>query len=183
MANKKISDARQALESEDFANAALILDKLIDEDMDVEAMYLRAQLSTLDESDEISNARRIKLLTRAASLNHADAIYELSIHYDIGDLVKQDITHSAELLDLAAQHRHPHAIWRVGIKLIYSQPISNENLQAGLALIEQAAELGSQGAILSLAGFYSKGEFGFSQNVEKAKELYILAESENVKQI
>lgn len=82
---QRIDEARQAVDLDEFARAANILDVLIDESHSAEGMFLRAQFGVAEESEESFNKRRIKLLNEASALGHAGASYDLSIHLEEGD--------------------------------------------------------------------------------------------------
>lgn len=174
-----INAARKAIEQGKLAIAAKILDPLI-EGGDPAAMYWRAQFGFSGEDEDIFNARRISLLTRAEKLGHSDAAYELSIHFDSGDYVGQDIKKADRLLRRAAALGHPNAIWRIGTMILYGTGGELQNIQNGLELIEKAAALKSQGAVRMLGEFYSTGKFGYPRDERKAAQLAALAESDEV---
>lgn len=50
----------------------------------------------------------------------------------------------------------------------------------GIALIEKAAALKSQGALRTLAEFYTEGLFGYSQDTSKARKLLEASEGDDV---
>jgi TPR repeat protein len=171
---KLLADIHRNLDQGNYTEAAAICDFLIEKNCNVEAMFIRSHFGLPDESEETFNARRISLLKKAADIGHVSAIYELSIHLEEGDIVAQDKAKALHLLQHAADLGHPHATWRAGLMLIYAQP--GKDVKKGLALVEKAAQLKSQGALRTLAEFYSKGQFGYPIDPDKANNLILSAE-------
>jgi TPR repeat protein len=175
-----LDHAREAIDHGDFSKAVAILDALINKQHNPEAMFLRAQFGIANESEESFNKRRIQLLNEASVLGHVNAIYELSMHLEEGDLIPQDKIKATSLLWQAADAGHPHAMWRIGLMLVYGAQEQQQDINRGLALIERAAALKSQGALRSLAEFYAEGKFGYAQNAYEANRLLMVAEGDGV---
>ena len=170
----RLLTAKEAIESEMFEEAINILDELIAENCS-EAMVIRSGIGLADESAEDMNNREINLLTKAALLGNAEALYYMSIHYDTGDIVNVDKDLAIFYSELAAEKKHPHALWRRGMRMLYQK----NNVEQGLKIIEEAAALKSEGAIRTLASFYQNGEFGYPKDAHKARELMSMAESDD----
>lgn len=172
----RLSSAKEAIELSNYNKAINILDALIAENCS-EAMVVRSQIGLPDDSEEKFNSNRIHLLKKAASLGNATALYLLGMHYETGDIVHANIELANRYLGLAAEKKHPHALWQKGMRLLYQ--IEGGNVEQGLRLIEEAASLKSEGALTTLASFYQNGEFGYPKDAHKANELVSIAESNN----
>lgn len=176
---RQLNQAQAYLTKDNFEEAAKIYDSLIEKNQNAEAMYMRASFGLEGEGDWLSN-RRIPLLESSAALGHSGAMYQLSIHLEEGENIAQDVTRATKLLESAAELGHPNATWRVGIMLLYRESATPQEVTKGLLLIERAAHLKSQGALRTLAEFYTKGEFCYSIDIGRADELSRLADSDDV---
>ena len=66
-------------------------------------MVIRSGIDLADESAEDMNNREINLLTKAALLGNAEALYYMNIHYDTGDIVNVDKDLAIFYSELAAE--------------------------------------------------------------------------------
>ena len=130
-----------------------------------------------DESQADFDARHVVQLERAAGLGNAEAQYALSMLLDAGELLPRDHKRAGMLLRAAAENRYPHAMWQLGLVLVYGTRGELVNASAGLSLIREAAALRSEGALRTLADFYRAGLFGLERNVDEAQRLIVIAES------
>jgi TPR repeat protein len=175
--NKQIKLAQSAIDAGDFHKAIAILDVLVEKRSSA-AMLLRSQIGLADENEEAFNNRRFTLLKRAYRLKNPEAAYLLAMHYDVGDMVKKDPKKSLKLLEFSAAHNYPHALWQLGQIHLYGIKGYEKKIELGLSMIKLAAELKSQGALLSIADFYENGEFGYPVDKIKADKIRLLAESD-----
>lgn len=178
-ARGRVEKAGTAIEKGNYSLAENLLDELVHAG-DADAMFLRAQFGTSQETEHAFNERRIKLLTDAAKLGHAGAAYQLSIHLEEGDAVPEDKARALELLRQAAKLGHPNAMWRIGLMQIHGAGSESVDVARGLQMIEQAAALKSQGAVRTLADFYAGGKFGYRQDAKEAERLLKIAEGDDV---
>lgn len=176
----QLQDARLALTEGRIADAIHILDELVHMG-DTEAMFLRSAVGLGDEPAEHFEARSLALLREAASKQHADAAYQLSIRLEEGGgIVAKDEQQARALLVQAAKAGHPHALWRIGLIRLYGDGSAAPDPATGKKLIEEAAAKRSQGALRTLAKFYEDGSFGYPQDLGMAKKFHDAAESDDV---
>jgi TPR repeat protein len=171
--------AKAAIESGAIDVAARLLEGLIEKG-NSEAMCLRAEFGSATESQEEFDARRMKLLRRAAELDHPDALYELGIHLETGDGIQQNQVEALECLKRAAALGQPNALWQVGEMHLYGTRSCAQDTVLGLSLIEKAAALKSQGALRSLAEFYQEGNFGYEKDAATAARLRADSDADDV---
>lgn len=168
--------AHAALDSGDFAGAAALLDPLCTAGL-AEALFLRSRFAMPDESQVDFEARHVAQLERAASLGNAEAQYALSMLLASGELLPRDQERAGTLLRAAAKGRHPHAMWQLGLMLVYGTGGESADESVGLSLIQEAAALRSEGALRTLGDFYRAGLFGLERNVDEAQRLAAIADS------
>lgn len=178
----KLMLARTALESGHYDVAVELLDELVI-DGHLEATYLRSQIELKDISNAELLENRLKLLKSCADRGHANALFDLYVHYDTGDGVHQNQQLAHEYLVKAEEANHPSAKWLVGQQLLYGTGLSGVDIPRGIRLIVEAVELKSKGAMLTLAGFYESGEFGQPIDPKQAQQLRSDAASSNVIEI
>ncbi len=132
-----------------------------------EAKWLLAECKALSEGEGLSlsesRARKYKCLQDAADAGSRNAQFSLSILlFDAGNFEK-----SRELVAMAADGGHPYAKWCYGLDLISGTGGSRDEVLA-LRNIEEAAELGFEGAIKFMADMYALGQYGRQIDSEKS---------------
>ncbi|MDH0339877.1 tetratricopeptide repeat protein [Metapseudomonas otitidis] len=138
----KLKIARNHLEHGRLSSALKIL-KPLSEAGNAEAMFLHSTFSIAKtENDEEFDSRRLTLLKKSADLGFPEAIYELAVCYDTGDLVDQDQEHAAKLFEKACIGGFPHAEFMHGLNLYYGYHGITRDENAGLKLIRRAQEAG-----------------------------------------
>lgn len=159
-----------------FRDAELLLYPLA-EIGNPEAEYLLSGFSLDGENEAVFEERCLRMLEISAAKDYPPAVYELGVSYDTGDLVSINKEKAAHLFEHAAQLGHVKAKWIHGTALLYGANGVVTDIQLGLSMIKSSAQEQFKGALLSLAGFYEKGEFGFPVDHEIAKQLRFKAES------
>ena len=141
-----ISDAHSKADLGKFREAYEVLRPLLDRSVP-EAIFLYSTFSVADVESETEFERRsLDLLTRAADLGYAPALYALGVCYEVGDLVESDPSFAAALLRSAAEKGYPKADFRHGLNVYYGSNGMPRDEKSGLALIRVAAKAGVQNA-------------------------------------
>lgn len=88
---------------------------------------------------------------KSADLGNAEAAYNLSIMCDQGKGGPEDPKKSAKLLLMCSQKKHSGCLLNLGTKIINGEPPFEKNYAQGIELLEAAAKLGDEQAIVNLA--------------------------------
>jgi len=172
----QLDSAWNSISNGQFLEAKNLLEPLVKVG-NPEAEYLLSGF-WFDAETESEYARRfLQMLESAASKNYAPAIYELGLAYDTGDMVSVDKKRAAQFFASAAELGHVKAKWTHGTALLYGANGIEKDIGLGLSMIESSASELFKGALITLAGFYERGEFGFPVNMETSKKMRSLAES------
>ncbi|MCU9948864.1 tetratricopeptide repeat protein [Pseudomonas sp. PDM13] len=140
--SEKLKIARDHLEHGRL-NSALKILKPLSEAEDAEAMLLYSTFSIAGtENDEEFNSRRLVLLEKSSALGFPEALYELAICYDTGDLVEQDSEYAAKLFEQACNGGFPHAKFAHGLNVYHGSHGISKDKESGLKLILAASETG-----------------------------------------
>lgn len=174
-----IKDALNEIDKGNCDKAAELLKPFVDK-KDKAAIFYSSSFGVSGEQLKEFEKRRIKQLQQSAALGYAPAIHELAIHYDSGELVQRDIEKAAQLFKQAAEKGHPHSQWIHGLDLIYGRNGISKDEKLGLEYIQKSANAKFEGALETLAEFYEKGLFGFTQDRNHARQLREQIETDDV---
>ena len=137
--DKRLAQARQALEQGYLETAAELLKPLVDA-QDAEALFLRSTFSLPgEESESMFEKRSLQFLKRSAELNYAPALYALGVCYSIGDLVSKNERQATQYFKTAAALGYSKAKYEHGRNLLYGAPGLNKQVESGWQLIREAA--------------------------------------------
>lgn len=175
---ERIDKARKFISDGSFDSAESIL-LGFDNLQNPEVEFLLSGFSLKSESEEEFVGRSIKMLESAAQKKYSPALYELAVAYDTGDAVEEDRKKAAILFGQAAHLGHIKAKWVHGTALIYSQDKSELDIALGMEMIKSSADDHYRPALIALAEFYRKGEFGLPVDENLSDALRALAESDN----
>ena len=144
--NNHLAAAKRMMEHGDFENAHRTLRPLVDAEIP-EALFLYSTFSLAGtESDAAFEKRSVDMLTRAAHLGHAAAMYSVGVCFENGDLVEKDVKRAAHLYSAAAEAGDSRAKFRHGLNLLYGSGGMRREEVAGRALIRIAAAEGIEEA-------------------------------------
>ncbi|PWQ93539.1 SEL1-like repeat protein [Leucothrix arctica] len=125
--------------------------KLIKPFIDVEDpfainLYSTFSLKEFREPDEVFAKRSIKLKIYASEHGIPDASYRMGVSYLYGDDVTQSYNEAAKYFERAISQGHTHTKFTFGFSLYYGTDDNPIDRVRGLALLEEAALAGSEGA-------------------------------------
>jgi TPR repeat protein len=173
----KLDQARSSISNQRFLEAKSLLEPLVD-DGNPEAEYLLSGFWFDEETEPAYVQRCLRMLESSASKSYAPAIYELGVAYDTGDMVDVDKSKAALLFAAAADLGHVKAEWIHGTALLHGANGVERNISRGLSMIESSASGLFRGALITLAGFYERGDFGLPVDMEASRKMRTLAESD-----
>lgn len=100
-----------------------------------------------------------------------NARYMLGLMYSKGDGVLQDVNKALDYWNKAADDGNPGALFQLGRASLDGSLGMREDVASGIALLEQAANKGSQDASMLLGRMYARGN-GVEQDMERAMKWY-----------
>ncbi len=137
---------KQLMEAGDYAAADEALSSLLTAKVP-EALFLSSTFSSSkEESDAEFERRSFNMLEESAKAKFAPAMYALAVCYDIGDLVDQNKMLAASWYRSATEAGHDRAKLHFGLALFSGVGV-DRNQEAGLRLIQEAAESGLEDAM------------------------------------
>lgn len=127
---------------------------------------------------EKRHSEAISLMEKAATLGDKEAMFNIAVIYDNGEICNKDPYKAAMWYKRAAELGDAQSMDNLGY-LLEKGPEDIRNEKAAFEWYEKAAENGLTGAWNDVATCYKRG-VGVPQSFEKAKEYYLKAiESEN----
>lgn len=159
--------AMDAVDKSDSDKAWNLLRPLVNKNNGA-AIFYAASISLPNETQEEFEQRHIKQLEKSAKIGYVPAIHELAIRFDSGDPVVRNTNKAALLFREAAQKGHPHAQWIHGEDLLYGRNGIEKNEKLGIEYITKSADAKFEGALMTMAEFHEKGQYGFPKDLEKA---------------
>ncbi|MFZ6654101.1 tetratricopeptide repeat protein [Undibacterium sp. TJN19] len=145
-----LQKAREKLDKGSYRATYKILAPLLQTNC-AEALYMYSKFSFLrKETTDDFQKRTLRLLEQAASLGHGDALYQLAVFYDVGDMVDKNPDRASQLFKQAAETGHTKAKVSYGLDLFYGTNGIVQNQPMGLMLLQQAVDAGIEGAAYCL---------------------------------
>ncbi len=125
--------------------------KLIKRFIDIEDpfalnLYSTFSLTEFGESEEEFSKRSVKLKIQASENGIADASYWMGVNHLYGDDVPQSYKEATKYFERAISQGHTHTKFTFGFSLYYGTDGNPLDKVRGLALLEEAALEGSEGA-------------------------------------
>lgn len=141
-----MSAAHSKVNNSECSEAYELLRPLLEKSVP-EALFLYATFSLAEtESETEFDRRSFDLLTRAADLGYAPALFAVGVCYEVGDLVEPDPSLAATYLRSAAEQGYPKAKFSHGLNVYYGSNGTPRDEESGLALIRAAAKAGVEDA-------------------------------------
>lgn len=116
----------------------------------------------------------IRNLVNAAKRGNVDAQYQLAAMLATGDGAEKDLAAAAHWYEKAAAKKHPEALYNLGLMYILGE-IGRPAVKKGMAMVKQAAGLGSWDAHWYLGHVFMDGGYGQPQDLDKAAYHSVLA--------
>ncbi len=131
------------------------------------SMFELARLYNDGNLIEANQEEAVRLVKSAAKYGNGDAQFALSMMYKDGQGVEADSEEAAKWLVYSASNKSTAGLYRLGVAYMKGEGGTTQNIEKGLAAIEEAAKMDFTPAQMTLSEIYGVG-YGVEKDLQTA---------------